>query len=132
MAAAWSSSIARKMRENGRTYEAIADYFGIASTTVRARLNPQYAAAHNEAVKASRRKRRAADEHFAEAAQSRRAADTKPARSHVRALVDDAEAYRQLAAMQAPRYRGIVGLLMGDPPIGRSALDMRKQQETRI
>jgi hypothetical protein len=130
MVAAWSSSIARKMRENGRTYEAIADYFGIASTTVRARLNPQYAAAHNEAVKASRRKRRAADEDFAEAAQSRRAADTKPARGHVRALVDDAEAYRQLASIPADT-RSLTARLAGDPLPGRSALDMRKQQETR-
>lgn len=52
-------------------------------------------------------------------------------RNYVTAAAADAEAYRQFANF--PRdTRSLTGRLAGDPLPGRSALDMRKQQETRI
>jgi hypothetical protein len=112
VAEAWDENVARQMREDGQSYKVIGKRFGVDGHVAHARLDAEYAE--------HRRNRN-----------KKAASETKQVRSHVRAAIDDREAYRQFANF--PRdTRSLTGRLAGDPLPGRSALDMRKQQETRI
>lgn len=99
----WDENVARQMREEGKSFKAIGKRFGVEEHTVHARLDPEYA------------KRR----------RQRNGRTTKAVREHVRPAIDDAEAFRQLAAMPKYETRSLTGIIMGDPPPHRSALAMR-------
>lgn len=132
MPAEWDADLARQMRDNRMAYKHIAEHFGLSPTTVRARIVPEFAAMRRAKDRDRGRALRAANTDFVEAAKSRKAAGTKPNRSHVRSIEDDAEAMRQLANMP-PDRRSLTGRIAGDPPFERSALYAKlKQQETRI
>jgi hypothetical protein len=141
MRATWNLTCAREMHAAGTSYRDIGRHFATDATTVRMRLDPEYAASRRAKANECRRS------NTAKAAAAKRETDRESRRnykevsaakreagitySHSGAKLE-AEWRRQLETMPKHDTRSLTGRLAGDPLPGRSALDMRKQQETRI
>jgi hypothetical protein len=133
----WNLDFAREMYAAGTSYRNIAVYFGTDATTVRMRLDREYAAKRLERANERRRKNpakkaetdREARAYITEVTATKRAAGIIPSgRSGTRV---EADWLRHLPTIPKSDTRSLTGRLAGDPLPGRSALDMRKQQETR-
>ncbi len=56
----WNETEARQMREQGKAWTAIGDYFGMAGATVRRRIDPEYDAIRREQTRRRRQENRCA------------------------------------------------------------------------
>jgi transposase InsO family protein len=141
MRATWNLTCAREMHAAGTSYRDIGRHFATDATTVRMRLDPEYAASRRAKANECRRSntaKAAAAKHETDRESRKTYKEVSAAKrdagitySHSGAKLE-AEWRRQLETMPKHDTRSLTGRLMGDPLPTRSALDMRKQQETRI
>lgn len=105
---------ARRLRNSGMTYVAIASRFGCGEQLIRVSLDPAYRAVRNERAKVARRAERA---------------EAKDRKSSTDIVIEMRNAFKADAAARLAEIpkdtRDLTARIAGDPLPGRSALDMR-------
>ena len=117
---------ALEMRAQGKSWDCLSDYFGVSADVIQGQIVPGFRELRRQQARALRRRQQAARE------RARNKLETRRTFEKVNPYFEPRIPAHEFRPKYDPHrdgylpYESISAIILGDPPIGRRAIDMRR------